>query len=94
MSFCGPSRIRTCKFGFGDRQFTIELIGPWLLEYSKTLPFGSVCLFFSLFMDGVFLTPFAILFQLNFTGHQLLILAGPVVNALAGIAGQFDESIL
>lgn len=51
-------------------------------------------LFFRLLVHGVFLTPFAILLKLNLTSDELLVLAGPIVDALAGIAGEFDEAIL
>lgn len=45
-------------------------------------------------MGGVFLAPLTKLLELNFTGHQLLVLRRPIVNALTGPAGQFNESIL
>lgn len=51
-------------------------------------------LFLSLLMHRILFAPFTILLKLDFTGDQLLILAGPIIDALAGIAGQFNESIL
>ena len=38
--------------------------------------------------------PVAKLFELDFAGHQLFVFAGPIVNALAFLALQFDESDL
>ena len=45
-------------------------------------------------MYRIFLAPLAILFQLNFAHNKLLVLAGPVIDALAFLAGQTYESIL
>lgn len=45
-------------------------------------------------MHGLRTAPFAVLFELNFALHQLLVLGRPIVNALAFVAGQFYESIL
>jgi len=38
-------------------------------------------------MLGLLATPFAVFFELDFFGYQFLILAGPVINALASPAG-------
>jgi len=40
------------------------------------------------------LAPLAILGKLNFPFHFLAVLAGPVVNALTGLAAQFYKIIL
>ncbi|TSC68505.1 MAG: hypothetical protein G01um101456_618 [Parcubacteria group bacterium Gr01-1014_56] len=45
-------------------------------------------------MHGLSPAPFAVLFELNFANHQLLVLAGPVVDALALRALEFDQSVL
>jgi hypothetical protein len=45
-------------------------------------------------MLGLFLAPFAEFVELNFLGDNLLVLAGPVIYALAGSAGEFYKSIL
>jgi hypothetical protein len=51
-------------------------------------------LFLGLFVHGLSLAPLAVLFELYFALNLLLVLAGPVVDALALLALQFDESIL
>ncbi len=51
-------------------------------------------LFFSLFVHGLSPAPFAPLFKLYFALHELLVLGGPIVYALALGAGQLYESIL
>jgi hypothetical protein len=51
-------------------------------------------LFSRLFVHRLSTVPLAELFELDFTHHQLLILGGPVVYALALVALQFYESIL
>ncbi len=45
-------------------------------------------------MYGLLLTPFAPLFEFDFSLNLFFILSAPIVNALAGGAGKFDESIL
>ena len=45
-------------------------------------------------MDGVLPTPVAILLELDFALNKLFILAGPVVDALAGFAREFDQLVL
>lgn len=45
-------------------------------------------------MDRAHAAPVAKLFKFDLTGHQLLIFAGPIVNALAFAALEFYESIL
>ena len=45
-------------------------------------------------MHGLSPAPLAPLFELYFTLNKLLILAGPIVDALALGAGEFYESIL
>lgn len=45
-------------------------------------------------MGGLFLAPLAKLPKFNLLFHFFLILAAPVVDALAGAAGQLDESVL
>ena len=51
-------------------------------------------LFFDLFVHGLSPAPLAILFELYFTGYQLLIFAGPIVDALAFAAGELDKAFL
>jgi len=38
--------------------------------------------------------PLAVLFELYLALHELLVLARPVIDALAFIAREFDESVL
>ena len=45
-------------------------------------------------MSGVFFTPFAIFVELNFALYKLLVLASPIVDALARLAREFDKLIL
>ena len=45
-------------------------------------------------MLGLLAAPFAILFELDLFGDEFLVLAGPVIDALAGTAGEFYKSIL
>ena len=45
-------------------------------------------------MDGVRFAPLAEFFQLNFPFHFALVLAGPVIDALALGALKFDQIIL
>ena len=47
-----------------------------------------------LFVDSLSPVPLTKLLEFDFTLHQLFILGGPVVYALAFVAGQFDQSIL
>ena len=51
-------------------------------------------LLFGLFVHGLSPAPFAILFEFNFALHQLFILGGPIVYALAFIARELYESVL
>ena len=46
-------------------------------------------LLFRLFVHGRSLAPFAILFKLDLALDELLVLARPVVDALAFVAGEF-----
>jgi hypothetical protein len=41
-------------------------------------------------MLGVLFAPAAILFKLNLTLHKFAVLAAPIVNSLAGRAGESD----
>jgi len=41
-------------------------------------------------VDGVGATPAAVLFEFNFALHQFAVLATPIINPLALLAGQFD----
>ena len=45
-------------------------------------------------MHGLSPAPFAVLFKLYFAGHQLLVFAGPIIDALAFAAGELDKSFL
>lgn len=47
-------------------------------------------LLFRLFVHSLGLAPFAILFELYFALNELLVLARPVVDALALAAGKLD----
>ncbi len=40
------------------------------------------------------LAPFAILFELNLSSDEFLVLAAPVVNTLTRTAGEFDQFVL
>jgi hypothetical protein len=51
-------------------------------------------LFLSFLVNSAFLAPFAVLLKLNLLSDKLLILARPIVGALAGRALQFDELVL
>jgi len=39
---------------------------------------------------GLLAAPFAEFFKLYFLGNEFFVLAGPVIDAFAGSAGQFD----
>ena len=45
-------------------------------------------------MLGVFTAPFAVFLKLDFLGDKLLVLTGPVIDALASRAGEFYKAIL
>ena len=45
-------------------------------------------------MDRLCPAPFAVFFKFNLALHQLFILGGPIVDALALVAGELYESIL
>ena len=47
-------------------------------------------LLFGFFVDGVLPAPPAVLLQLDFALHQLLIFATPIIDSAAGLAGKFD----
>ena len=51
-------------------------------------------LFLDLFMLLLSLAPLAVLVEFDLASDELLVLAAPVVDALAGAAGQFDEFVL
>jgi hypothetical protein len=42
----------------------------------------------------IFLTPLAILFELDLFSDEFLIFARPIVDVFARPAGEFDESVL
>ncbi len=68
---------------------------PYLAVYRKTPPYGSVGgLLLCFFVHRRGTAPFTILFEFNFTFHQLLVLGRPIVDALAFAAGELYESIL
>ncbi len=50
----------------------------------------EVILFFSFLMLSVFLTPLTVLFELDLSCDEFLVLATPVVYALTGTAGKTD----
>ncbi len=45
-------------------------------------------------MGGLFAAPGTVLFELDFALYFALIFAAPVVDAFAGLAGKFYESVL
>lgn len=45
-------------------------------------------------MHGILFAPFAVLLELDLLGHELLILAGPIVNTLTVPAGELYELVL
>ncbi len=45
-------------------------------------------------MLDLFLAPSAVLLKFDFLGNQLLVLGRPIVDPLAGTAGEFYKSIL
>ena len=51
-------------------------------------------LFLDLLMRGLLATPLAVLLQLDLALHELLVLARPVVDTLALLAGELDELFL
>jgi hypothetical protein len=57
-------------------------------------PERGVLLFLDLFVFLLGLTPFTILFELNFASDKLFVLAAPIVDALAGGTGEFYKFIL
>lgn len=61
---------------------------------SRVYQKGVKNLLFRFFVLGLLLTPLAEFYELDFLGHGLLVLAGPVVDALAGTAGEFYKPIL
>ncbi len=65
-----------------------------LLSGKTKRPERGVLLFLDLFVLGLLLTPFTVLFELNFASDKFLVLAAPVVDALAGTAGEFYKFIL
>lgn len=79
----GPSRTRTCNLGFGDRCFTIETIGPIPPLYTKHL-------LLDLFVGSVLAAPTTMLGELDLALDQFLVFTAPIVNPVAGLAGQFD----
>lgn len=51
-------------------------------------------LLFSFFVNGVLLTPFAVLLELYLLSDELLVLARPVVDTLTVPAGELYELVL
>ena len=51
-------------------------------------------LFFHLVVLGVEFAPAAVLFDLDLALDELFVFAGPIVNTLALLAREFDESVL
>lgn len=45
-------------------------------------------------MLGLLFAPFAVFIQLNLFSDEFFVLAGPVIDAFAGLAGKFYKSIL
>ncbi len=66
-------------------------------KYLKNHPYNLLqkikprrVLFFGFFMLSVFLTPLTVLFELDLSCDEFLVLATPVVYALTGTAGKTD----
>ena len=57
-------------------------------------PNGAFVLFLDLFVFGLLFAPLTVLFELNFSSDKLLVLATPIVDALACTTGEFYEFIL
>jgi hypothetical protein len=55
---------------------------------------NSENLFFDFLVLSLFSAPFAEFFKLNLFSDEFLVLAGPVIYALAGSAAKFYKSIL
>lgn len=62
--------------------------------FKEKAPSGAFSLFLNFFMFLLGFTPFAILFELDLSCDEFLVLAAPVVNALASAAGEFDQFVL
>jgi len=45
-------------------------------------------------MRGDFLAPLAVFLELDLLGDQFLVLAGPIIDALAFATGELDKSFL
>ncbi len=57
-------------------------------------PSGAFVLFLDLFVLGLLFAPLTIFLELDLASDKLLVLAAPIVDALAGSAGEFYEFIL
>jgi hypothetical protein len=51
-------------------------------------------LLFDLFMLGMSLAPLAVLLDIDFALHELAVLAGPIIDAAAFGAGEFEKLVL
>ncbi len=51
-------------------------------------------LFLDLLVDGLLAAPLAPLFKLDLSLDELLVFGRPIVNTLAVLAGEADESVL
>jgi hypothetical protein len=45
-------------------------------------------------VHGLSPAPFTVLLELYFTGYQLLVFAGPIIDALAFVAGELYKAFL
>lgn len=68
----------------------------FIISQNKKIPKGGFPppLFFHFLMHGVFFTPFAIFFELDFSFDKLLVFPAPVVDALALVARELDQLFL
>ncbi len=57
-------------------------------------PGFSIFLFLNLLVDGLLAAPLAPLFKLDLALDELLVFGRPIVNTLAVLAGEADESVL
>ena len=76
----------------GNRQVSRPL--PTVNGVSAICILHNELLLLSFFMSRALFTPIAILLELDFLGHQLLIFARPIIRAAALRTGEFDELVL
>ena len=62
--------------------------------FKKKSPAGPFSLLLCFFVRRVLATTIAVFIEFDFTLNKLFILASPVVDALASLAGEFDQLVL